>query len=150
MVVASARTLFLFSLAGARALHVAPVLRARPISMVQTAPTGESAAPAKVAAERYVATNRFRVKQGREAAFEKRWADRKSRLGMLDGFRFFCMLRRTALEGEKPPEDDINYISCTVWERFEDFDAWKRGDAFTAAASASNPADVPSSSPELG
>ena len=87
----------------------------------------------RVATERYVATNRFRVKQGREAAFEKRWADRKSRLGMLDGFRFFCMLRRTALEGEKPPEDDINYISCTVWERFEDFDAWKRGDAFKEA-----------------
>ena len=45
-------------------------------------------------AQRYVATNRFRVKQGREAAFEKRWAERPSRLGSLDGFRFFTMMRR--------------------------------------------------------
>jgi len=96
-----------------------------------------SAAPAlptsaALPAERYVATNRFRVKDGREAAFEKRWADRQSRLGLLDGFRFFCMMRRVE-DGGKPPEDDINYISCTVWEDFESFDAWKRGDAFKEA-----------------
>ena len=30
-------------------------------------------------------------------------------------------------------EDDINYISCTVWEEFKDFDAWKTGDAFKEA-----------------
>jgi heme-degrading monooxygenase HmoA len=34
------------------------------------------------------------VKRGREAAFEKRWADRESRLGTLDGFRYFCIMRR--------------------------------------------------------
>ena len=80
-------------------------------------------------AERYVATNRFRVKQGRGAAFEKRWAERKSRLGMLDGFRFFCMLRLTGeWDGEAP-----NYISCTVWEEEAQFDAWKKGDAFKEA-----------------
>ena len=80
-------------------------------------------------AERYVATNRFRVKQGRGAAFEKRWAERKSSLGMLDGFRFFCMLRLTGeWDGEAP-----NYISCTVWEEEAQFDAWKKGDAFKEA-----------------
>ena len=82
---------------------------------------------------RAVATNRFRVKDGRGAAFEKRWADRKSRLGLLDGFRFFCMLRRLPASEGRPHADDINYISCTVWENFANFDAWKKGDAFKEA-----------------
>ena len=97
-------------------------------------PAAAVAPAGPITASRYVATNRFRVKPGREAAFEKRWADRKSRLGLLDGFRFFCMLRRTDRgEGRPPYEDDINYISCTVWEEFENFDAWKKGDAFKDA-----------------
>lgn len=96
-------------------------------SMVAEAPAVGSAEGLR-ASERYVASNRFRVKPGprtraesplatllatstalttttsseawlswwllthhhartgREAAFEKRWADRKSRLGLLDGF----------------------------------------------------------------
>ena len=101
------------------------------------APARMTVAPAstasRVATERYVATNRFRVKEGREAAFEKRWADRKSRLGLLGGFRFFCMMRRVPADAKRPHEDDINYISCTVWETFADFDAWKTGDAFKEA-----------------
>ena len=109
-------------------LSAAVGLRLSPAKMVATQPA------ATIAAERYVATNRFRVKDGREAAFEKRWADRKSRLGLLDGFRFFCMLRRLpADEGKPAPADDINYISCTVWENFDAFDAWKTGDAFKEA-----------------
>merc|ERR1719310_1668775 len=43
------------------------------------------------------------------------------------------MMRRTDRSDGQPYEDDINYISCTVWERFDDFDAWKRGDAFKEA-----------------
>jgi len=95
--------------------------------MVAAAPT--------IAAARYVATNRFRVKDGREPAFEKRWADRQSRLGLLEGFRFFCMLRRVERDGPnaRPYDDDVNYISCTVWEEQKDFDAWKSGDAFKEA-----------------
>jgi heme-degrading monooxygenase HmoA len=82
--------------------------------MVATSSSDAAVSPVR-AAERYVATNRFQVKEGREAAFEKRWADRKSRLGLLDGFRFFCMMRRVQLDGARYA-DDINYISCTVWE----------------------------------
>ena len=99
-----------------------------PTMAVETDTASPSATPT-VAAERYVATNRFRVKEGRGAAFEKRWAERKSRLGMLDGFRFFCMLRLTGeWDGEAP-----NYMSCTVWEEEAQFDAWKKGDAFKEA-----------------
>jgi len=97
----------------------------------------------KIEIDRFVVQNRFRVRAGREAAFEKRWADRESRLGNLSGFRFFCMLRRvdnnqSKSEGGKSGEDnssqdDTNYISCTVWENFDNFDAWRKGDAFKEA-----------------
>merc|ERR1719217_222380 len=30
-------------------------------------------------------------------------------------------------------EDDINYISCTVWEQYDNFSAWRKGDAFKEA-----------------
>jgi heme-degrading monooxygenase HmoA len=113
-------------------LLVGSPARARASMMATDALASPAASSsAAVAAERYVATNRFRVKPGREAAFEKRWADRQSSLGLLDGFRFFCMMRRT--DGEQQPEDDINYISCTVWDDKPSFDAWKTGSAFKEA-----------------
>ena len=34
---------------------------------------------------------------------------------------------------QEPAEDDINYISCTVWDDKPSFDAWKAGDAFKEA-----------------
>jgi heme-degrading monooxygenase HmoA len=131
-------TLFLSALACANGLLVgspssglsgAP-LRA-PVVTMATEQASALTSATGIAAERYVATNRFRVKEGREAAFEKRWADRQSRLGLLDGFRFFCMMRR--VDGKEPAEDDVNYISCTVWDDISSFDAWKKGDAFKEA-----------------
>ncbi|KAH8075766.1 antibiotic biosynthesis monooxygenase [Aureococcus anophagefferens] len=96
---------------------------------VEAAPAATGAE--RLAAERYVVQNRFKVKKGREAAFEKRWADRReSRLGNLDGFRFFCMLRRV---DDADAADDVNYVSATVWETKANFDAWKKGDAFKEA-----------------
>lgn len=85
---------------------------------------------AEVAGERFVVQNQFKVKAGREAAFEKRWADRKSRLATLDGFRFFCIMRRV---DDADAQDDYNYLSCTVWQNFENFEAWRKGDAFKEA-----------------
>jgi len=38
--------------------------------------------------ERYIASNRFKCREGKGPAFEKRWAERTSRLSKLDGFRF--------------------------------------------------------------
>jgi len=99
---------------------------------VETPATDSSSIPPS----RFVVQNRFRVKKGREAAFEKRWADRESRLGTLPGFRFFCMLRRVDKETNTCQEDednDPNYVSCTVWENFENFQSWRKGDAFKEA-----------------
>jgi len=92
-----------------------------------------------VPTSRFIVQNRFRVKAGREAVFEKRWADRKSRLATLAGFRFFCMMRLVnGNEGERRRTDDAdddepNYISSTVWDTYENFDVWKKGDAFKEA-----------------
>ena len=44
--------------------------------------------------DRYVATNRFAVRKGQQAKFEKRWATRKSRLATLPGFQYFHLMRR--------------------------------------------------------
>lgn len=86
--------------------------------------------------ERYIASNRFRVRNGQSARFEKRWATRKSRLATLDGFRFFTLLKRVATEGidkESPDYEEGNYVSFTIWENKDNFDAWRTGDAFKEA-----------------
>ena len=82
--------------------------------------------------ERYVATNRFNVKPGKEAAFEKRWATRKSRLAQLEGFRFFTLMKkRETLKGSD--ESAPGYVSFTIWEEKDNFDAWRTGEAFKEA-----------------
>ena len=90
--------------------------------------------------DRYVATNRFAVRPGKEAKFEKRWATRKSRLASLDGFKYFHLMRRVTLNddgsstydgGDKKDETNMgNYVSFTVWEKKSHFSAWRKGDAF--------------------
>ena len=93
--------------------------------------------------DRYVATNRFAVRPGKEAKFEKRWATRKSRLASLDGFKYFHLMRRVTLNddgsstydgGDKKDETNMgNYVSFTVWEKKSHFSAWRKGDAFKEA-----------------
>jgi heme-degrading monooxygenase HmoA len=84
--------------------------------------------------ERYIASNRFKVKSNAGPKFEKRWADRKSRLASLPGFRFFTLLRKVNLDGSTEEESSFgNYVSLTVWEDKESFDAWRTGEAFKEA-----------------
>lgn len=84
-------------------------------------------------AERYVATNRFNVRNGADAKFEKRWADRKSRIATLPGFRFFTLLRKVYESSTDEADSKNNYVSLTVWEDKDSFDAWRTGDAFKEA-----------------
>ena len=80
----------------------------------------------------------FTVRSGREAKFEKRWADRSSRLATLDGFKYFHLMRRVGLDDEtnsgKDPLADTdafgNYVSFTIWDEKKHFNAWRGGDAF--------------------
>ena len=118
------------SLAAARGFQALRGASTRTLLRAATVEAAPAATGNRLSAERYVVQNRFKVKKGREAAFEKRWADRESRLGNLDGFRFFCMLRRV---DDADAADDVNYVSATVWETKANFDAWKKGDAFKEA-----------------
>jgi heme-degrading monooxygenase HmoA len=91
--------------------------------------------------DRYVATNRFTVRKGKAAKFEKRWANRKSRLATLDGFKYFHLMRRVNLEedGKTTYAEDSsdetfgNYVSFTIWEKKSHFSAWRKGSAFIEA-----------------
>lgn len=96
----------------------------------------------KLKRDRYVATNRFSVRRGREAKFEKRWATRKSRLASLDGFRYFHLMRRVKLNddgtttydnGHEEDRNQGNYVSFTIWKEKKHFNAWRNGEAFIEA-----------------
>lgn len=93
--------------------------------------------------DRYVATNRFAVRRSKQAKFEARWANRKSRLSVLPGFKYFHLMRRVNLEEDGACSYDAgekkkgtlkgNYVSLTVWDKKSDFAAWRKGDAFKEA-----------------
>lgn len=94
--------------------------------------------------DRYLATNRFKVRPNQEAKFEKRWADRKSRLSQLEGFRLFSLFRQIESQAEifklspliaveKNEKDSFNYISFTIWKNKENFNSWRTGEAFKEA-----------------
>jgi heme-degrading monooxygenase HmoA len=75
----------------------------------------------------YIAMNRFRVHAGREPVFEKLWRERESYLDEVQGFREFHLLR-----GET--EDGITlYVSHSVWDSGDAFEAWTQSDAFRKA-----------------
>jgi heme-degrading monooxygenase HmoA len=88
-----------------------------------------------IPASRYIASNRFNVREGAGPKFEKRWAERKSRLATLPGFRFFTLLRRVDGPGSDYCDEGGfgNYLSFTVWQDKPSFDVWRTGDAFKEA-----------------
>lgn len=79
--------------------------------------------------ERYIATNRFTVRPNQGPKFEKRWADRKSRIAKLEGFRFFTLLKR--VDGNDDDDQLGNYISMTIWENKDNFDTWRTGSYYS-------------------
>lgn len=86
--------------------------------------------------ERYVAMDRFAVRDDAGPRFEQRWASRKSTLLDLDGFRWFSLLRRvppSVKEADCRYPDDYNYVSCTIWEGKQNFNAWRKSPAFKEA-----------------
>ncbi|MEE8516975.1 MAG: antibiotic biosynthesis monooxygenase [Alphaproteobacteria bacterium] len=75
----------------------------------------------------FIAMNRFRIKKGEEAAFERMWAERDSHLSEVPGFVEFNLLR--GAEGE----DHTLYASHTVWQSPEHFEDWTKSEAFRKA-----------------
>jgi heme-degrading monooxygenase HmoA len=84
--------------------------------------------------DRYVAMNRFVLRDGAGPKFEARWANRKSRLATLEGFKYFTLMRRVPVEGIVDSyDDDYSYVSFTIWDGKPAFTAWRKGDAFKEA-----------------
>ncbi|UPR01340.1 hypothetical protein HOP50_07g46620 [Chloropicon primus] len=111
---------------------------------VSSAERASGVGSGSTAADRYVAMNRFRVqerKEGADAKFEKRWAERPSRLATMDGFRWFALFRRVNRDGSPLDEEahaDYNYTSMTLWEDKETFKVWREGDVFKEAHGGGN------------
>ena len=78
----------------------------------------------------FIAMNRFRVQGGREEDFERVWRDRNTYLDEVPGFREFHLLRGPAAD-----EESTLYLSHSVWESRDAFDAWTRSEAFRKAHS---------------
>lgn len=91
--------------------------------------------------ERYIAMNRFQVREGSEPQFEQRWATRKSSLLKLKGFRWFGLFARVPPSGEEVGTfaDDYSYVSFTIWETKKNFNSWRKGPAFKEAHGGSDP-----------
>ncbi|PWJ20814.1 antibiotic biosynthesis monooxygenase family protein [Jannaschia seohaensis] len=75
----------------------------------------------------YLTMNRFRVREGQEAAFEEVWQSRDSHLKSVDGFESFHLLKGEAADGIRL------YASHTAWRDRAAFEAWTRSEAFRAA-----------------
>lgn len=75
----------------------------------------------------FVAMNRFKVKTGSEAEFERIWRERDSYLSTVPGFVKFDLLKGPA------KEDYVLYASHSLWQSKADFEAWTRSDAFRNA-----------------
>lgn len=75
----------------------------------------------------FIAMNRFKVKLGSEAEFERIWRERDSHLSTVPGFVSFDLLKGA----EK--EDHVLYASHSLWRTKADFEAWTRSEAFRAA-----------------
>ncbi len=75
----------------------------------------------------YIAMNRFRISPGSEHVFEELWRSRDSQLDKVPGFRDFHLLRG--------PTDDTAtlFISHTLWESADAFEAWTNSEAFRKA-----------------
>ncbi|WP_412554249.1 antibiotic biosynthesis monooxygenase family protein [Shimia sp. MIT1388] len=75
----------------------------------------------------YIAMNRFKIAEGREADFEEVWRSRESRLKELKGFREFRLLKGPEREGH------TLYSSHVLWDSKADFEAWTKSEQFRAS-----------------
>lgn len=75
----------------------------------------------------FIAMNRFQVKHGSEAEFERVWRERDTHLDKVPGFQEFHLLKGPELE------DHTLYSSHTLWASRAHFEDWTKSDAFREA-----------------
>jgi heme-degrading monooxygenase HmoA len=89
--------------------------------------SGKLPSPTREPTAMFIAMNRFKVRKGEEAAFERRWRERDSHLQAVPGFLEFHLLKG-------PERDDhVLYASHSSWLSRAEFEAWTRSEAFRAA-----------------
>ncbi len=66
----------------------------------------------------FIAMNRFRIRKGEEAEFERIWAERDTHLREVPGFVEFHLLR-----GPEAADHRL-YASHTVWRSHRHFEDW--------------------------
>jgi heme-degrading monooxygenase HmoA len=71
--------------------------------------------------------NRFRIASGHERTFEEMWRKRESFLEEVPGFREFHLLR-----GPADAEGTL-YVSHSVWDSRNAFEAWTESEHFRRA-----------------
>ena len=71
--------------------------------------------------------NRFKISLGREDDFEEIWRNRETHLEGVKGFRQFNLIKGSSNDGY------TLYASHSVWESKNDFENWKKSEAFRAA-----------------
>lgn len=76
--------------------------------------------------KRFMAMNRFAVKEGCEDQFEERWAERDSKLPSQPGFLGFSLLRRRR-HLQKDGNSSFNYSTCTLWASHSAWMGWRNG-----------------------
>ena len=75
----------------------------------------------------FIAMNRFRIRKGAEAEFERIWAERDTHLREVPGFVEFHLLR-----GPEAADHRL-YASHTVWRSQRHFEDWTHSEAFRKA-----------------
>lgn len=75
----------------------------------------------------FFAMNRFRIAVAHHTDFEDVWRKRDSMLGQVPGFREFHLLRGPTADGA------TLYVSHSLWESRQAFEAWTNSEAFTKA-----------------
>ncbi len=88
----------------------------------------------------FVAMNRFKIAEGREADFESAWRNRQSYLDSVPGFVQFALLK-----SDTPGE----YISHTIWRDRQAFLDWTQSPAFAAGHRQGSLAGVVAGPPHL-
>ena len=75
----------------------------------------------------YIAMNRFRITTGREDDFIDIWKNRETHLDTVLGFKEFHLLRGAG------DESATLFVSHSIWETRDAFEAWTKSDAFKKA-----------------
>ncbi len=75
----------------------------------------------------FIAMNRFRIRKGAEAEFERIWAARDTHLRAVPGFVAFHLLR-----GPEAADHRL-YASHTLWQSQRHFEDWTHSEEFRKA-----------------